>query len=422
MKPLSINTSSKFLRITKRHLSTLTVLAFLIVQIGWATAVVMANKGMDFYLYYLAANALRQRQDIYTLDAADWQHLAAKAGVPHYVTPYRYPPLAAVLVQPLTIFPPRHAFAAWSALNALALLAAALLLSQMVTSRWVDSLIFIGLAGYVPALTTIYAGQVNLFVLLAVVAYLYAFVRGHAIGAGLALAAGIMLKPIPATLGAHAFWRRHPRIVMALLIGLVLLALLTVPVIGIEPYKAYVYNSLHLAGLAQMGAPGTYPPNQGLSGFFGRLLTHHPYGGALADDPALARTLTLAVSFALITATVVLCWPHQPLRELFCLEVGLVIVATHLVAPTSWYHHMALAFVALAAAWQAAPATRPFSWVREIIIAAYVLINLQGLLWHQLTGQTTLLSLGTYGLLILWGLLAWQIVQRKWKTLRTISQ
>ena len=422
MRSLSINTSNKFLRITKRYLSTLTILAFLIVQISWATAVVMANKGTDFYLYYLAARAFKQGQDVYNLDAADWQHLAAKAGVPHYAPPYRYPPLAAVLVSPLIILPPRHAFAIWGVLNALALLATALLLSQVVAGRWVDPLIFVGLAGYVPALTTVYAGQVNLFVLLAVAVYIYAFIRGHAIGAGLALATGVMLKPIPATLGVHALWRRQPRIVLTLFIGLVLLALLSLPVIDIEPYKAYVYNSLHLAGLAQMGTPGTYPPNQGLSGFFGRLLTRHPYGGALADAPSLARTLTLAASFALITATAVLCWPHQPLRELFCLEVGLVIIATHLIAPISWYHHMALAFVALAAAWQAAPANRPFSRVRAIIFIAYVLINLQGLLWHQLTGHTALLSLGTYGLLILWGLLAWQIVQRKWQTPRTISQ
>lgn len=404
------------------NLAALTVLAFLIVQMGWAAVVVTANKGTDFYSYYVAANALRRGQDIYNLDAADWQSLTNEAGVPHYAPPYLYPPLTALLVSPLIILPPRHAFAVWSALNALVLLAAALLLSQMVAGCWVDPLIFIGLAGYVPALTTVYAGQVNLFVLLAVVAYLYAFIRKHTIGAGLALAAGVMLKPIPATLGAHALWRRQTRVVLALFIGLVLIALLTLPAIGIKPYKAYLYNSLHLAGLTQVGPPGTYPPNQGLSGFFGRLLTHHPYGGTLADDPALARTLTLAASLALIVATALLSWPYQPSRETFCLEAGLVIVTTHLVAPLSWYHHMVLAFVALAAAWQAAPAHRPFDPVRAVILVAYVLINLQGLLWHQLSGHTAFLSLATYGALILWALLAWQIIQRKWQTPRTISR
>ncbi|MCS7287392.1 MAG: hypothetical protein NZ653_09690 [Anaerolineae bacterium] len=83
------------------------------------------------------------------------------------------------------------------------------------------------------------------------------------------------------------------------------------------------------------------------------------------------------------------------------------MVTTHLIAPVSWFHHMALAFVALLVAWQFAS-----GWERVFILLAYALMNLQGLFWHQLVGYTLLLSLGTYGLLILWGVLAWQIVKR----------
>ncbi|MCS7287471.1 MAG: hypothetical protein NZ653_10115, partial [Anaerolineae bacterium] len=73
-----------------------------------------------------------------------------------------------------------------------------------------------------------------------------------------------------------------------------------------------------------------------------------------------------------------------------------------------WFHHMALAFLAFAVAWQSASNRE-----RAFVLIAYALINVQGLFWHQLVGHTLLLSLGTYGLLILWGVLAWQITEHR---------
>ncbi|MDW8068959.1 MAG: glycosyltransferase family 87 protein [Anaerolineae bacterium] len=392
----------------KRYALALTVLAFLVVEAGWAAVVVMANKGTDFYLYYLAAEALKRGQDIYSLDATEWQRLAIEVNVPHYVTPYLYPPLLATLIQPLTLLPPRFAFAIWSGINVLVVLITALWLSRWLADRWVVPWIFIGLAGYVPVLTTVYAGQVNLFVLLSVVAYLYALARGRPAGAGLALAMGVLLKPISVTLALHAAWKFLARTVLWLFVGLVLLGFIAIPLIGLKPYQTYLRLSLSLANLMQAGEPVVYPPNQGLSGFFGRLLTHHEFGSALTHNPALAKTLTLSVSAVLALATAALCWPGKFSKDLFLLEAGLVVVTTHLIAPVSWFHHMALAFVALSVAWQSAS-----GWERVCILIAYFLMNLQGLFWHPLVGHTLLLSLGTYGLLVLWGVLAWQMVKHR---------
>lgn len=385
----------------------LVILAFLVVEAGWATAVVIANKGTDFYLYYLAAEALKRDWDIYNLDVTEWQQLANEVGVPHYAPPYRYPPLLAAVIEPLTLLPPRHAFALWSGINVLLLLAIAVLLSRWIADYWVVPWIFIGLAGYAPVLTTVYAGQANLFVLLSVVAYLYALTRGRQTLAGLALAVGVMFKPMPVPLALHAAWKYQLRIILWFFIGLVALGLITLPAIGIRPYQAYAHHSLHLAGLTSADQPVAYPPNQGLSGFLGRLLTRHEFGNSVADNPTLAKTLTLIATLTLVLAAVALCWPGKPLtRRSFLLEAGLIIVTTHLIAPVNWFHHMALAFVALLIAWKSASDRE-----RALILAAYILINLQGLFWHQFVGYTLLLSLGTYGLLILWGILAWQIIK-----------
>lgn len=408
-KPCAASTSlSREPRQLKGYILALVVLIFLAVEAGWATAIVMANKGTDFYLYYLAAEALKRGWDIYSLYPGEWQRLAIEVKVPHYVTPYLYPPLLATLIQPLTLLPPRYAFAVWSGINVLIVLITAFLLSRWLTCRWVAPWIFIGLAGYVPVLTTVYAGQVNLFVLLAVVAYLYALDRDCLGGAGLALAAGVMFKPIPIALAFHAVWKRRFRIILWLLVGVIVLVLITLPAIGWRPYQSYVRHSLSLAGLTRMGEPGVYPPNQALSGFFGRLLTYHEFGGSLTDSPALAKALTLIFSFVLVLATGALCWPERISKDLFALEAGLVIVTTHLITPTGWFHHLALAFVAFAVAWRSASSRE-----RLFLLIAYTLVNVQGLFWHQLVGHTALLSLGTYGLLILWGVLAWRITRTK---------
>ncbi len=395
-----------------KYIGWLALLAFLVVQVGWMIAVVGANKGTDFYVYYLAAEALKRGWNVYELDFSTWQSLATQMDVPHHSFPYLYSPLTALIVRPLTLLPPRPAFAVWSGLNVLLLFASGLLLSRLIARQWVSPLVFIALAGYVPALTTVYAGQVNFLVLLSVSAYLYALRRKKPTCAGLALAAGILVKPIPLPLAFHALWRARYRLFLSVLVGLILLILLTLPGVGTGPYRAYGRLSLHLSGLTQPGSPGAYPPNQGLSGFFGRLLTHHEYGGSLADRPALAKALTLATSLILVLATVALCWPGQVSGGLFFLETGLVLVTTHLIAPISWLHHLTVAFVALLAAWQAASSR----WERVLVLLSYVLIDLQGVLWHWLVGYTLLLSLGTYGLLILWGVLAWQTVRFRQKS------
>ncbi|MCS7287472.1 MAG: hypothetical protein NZ653_10120, partial [Anaerolineae bacterium] len=129
-----------------------------------------------------------------------------------------------------------------------------------------------------------------------------------------------MFKPIPIALAFHAAWKLRFQVLLWLLIGLIVLVLITLPAIGLGPYRAYAHHSLSLAGLTRAGEPGVYPPNQGLSGFFGRLLTHHEFGGALADNPVLARTLTLIVSLILVLATGALCWPGRFSEDLFILE------------------------------------------------------------------------------------------------------
>ena len=64
-----------------------------------------------------------------------WDNLAAEMGVTNYTRPYRYPPLTAELVAPLTALPPRAAASLWLVLSAVAAIVAAWWLALSLESR-----------------------------------------------------------------------------------------------------------------------------------------------------------------------------------------------------------------------------------------------------------------------------------------------
>jgi len=81
-----------------------------------------------------------------------------------------------------------------------------------------------------------------------------------------------------------------------------------------------------------------------------------------------------------------------------------------LVTPTTWYHLLillAVPFVALLIGWQVGALGRG---ALILVGVAYLLVDTQGLLWHRLEPWPALTSLGTCGMVILWGLLAQQLL------------
>jgi hypothetical protein len=378
---------------------------------AWSAYVAFRSHAVDFYAYYLAASGFRQGLDMYTLPTSGWELLARTLRVPDYAPPYRYPPLLAVGVMPLLSLPPRWAAFVWITLSAGAAMGAtALLASALRPARPGEEsrrlLLAWGLlALFTPVLTTLYAGQANTFVLLTVALTLWAFKRERPAAAGLALALGTMIKVMPAVLIVYFAWRRQWRVVLGAVIGLAALSLLSIVVVGPATFLSYI---THAVVQADPQVAGAYPPNQSLIGFFSRLLTAHAWGGSWADNPGLAWTLGRAVGLLVLALTFVLCRPGRPIRERVDVEVGLMVIATHLFPSVSWYHHLALLLVpTMVLLWRGLNGGGWRDWRVLWGVVCLVLLDVQGLFWHQLAGWTLLLSLGTYAMLLLWAALAW---------------
>ncbi len=154
-------------------LAALVVLLFLSYGL-WIGYQWQRNRLYDFNVYYIAAFGFRQGIDVYALardyasaNAPQWVALAEAAHVEYYAPPYRYPPLTAQLVLPLTLLDARTAGLIWLTLTALAFMLSAWLMAGLASTPEGPALAFALMLIFVPALTTLHAGQVNGFVLLA---------------------------------------------------------------------------------------------------------------------------------------------------------------------------------------------------------------------------------------------------------------
>ncbi len=375
---------------------TFALIGFLLVQavgLAWTTR---GPYGVDFAAYYLASRALQQGRDIYTLSEPDWSALAATAQVANYEKRYLYPPLLAGVLRPMADLPFTTALLIWRLFTIAALLVASLCLSQFLRQRWIDPMTFAAAAFFVPTLTTLYLGQANTFVLAALAAYLLLDQRRRPWLAGVALAFGILLKPIAIALVAYLAWQRDWKRAAALLVGLSIGLFVMLIVAGGSAQLDYVHSFFDVVP----SRVATYPPNQSVFGFWLRLFTANPWSTALADLPALATVLACLTAAGLALLAARLCWPRRP--DAFALQVGLVLVTSSLIVPTSWYHHFTIDLIALLIAWEANTQRAR----RAALLIAYALIGIQGLLWKAFADQVLLLSLATYGLLIVYGTLA----------------
>ena len=362
----------------------------------WA---VVNEHGVDFSTYFLAAHALRHGGNVYALSDADFAALAQSHGVAHYAPPYPYPPLLAGLLMSLTPLPVQSAFALWSAANVAAVVLAGLLLSSRRDSTWTGPVAFGALALFGPIWATLYAGQANALVLLSLAAYLA--LADSAVLSGCALGIGLMLKPLAGPVLVHLAWRREWRRLVGAALGLALILVLSLPLTGLHSVIDYVVYALQTSWQRLGSAPVTYPPNQSLLGCFARLL---------AGELNLARALWLGSSAALCLGVASLTSPARRAdTATFRLETGLVLVTTNLVVPLGWYHHATMSVPAIILAWQASPKLV----ARSMLVVAFALICAQGLWWHRLASYPSLLSLGTYGLLLTYAVTAVQLAKQR---------
>jgi hypothetical protein len=346
----------------------LLVLLVFAVALAFAAWPLLVGRETDFTAYFGAARALRARQDPY-LGAA----------------PYLYPPLLAVLLVPLTFVPLKLAGWVWAVGSAGAFATAAFLVARE-SSRSV--LVLVLALFFAPFAATQWNLQANAFALLLIVLARDALDERRQLAGGIALGLSIAVKPLAlvAVLALLLLGRWRAALFAA---GTALSSfLLVLPFLGIAGAATSAGHVKRILGSSWVE---TYGGNISLNGTLDRLFS----AGAGASRHRLVAAVIMGCSLALIVAS---AWHARRQGKVLrpSAAIDMTLAATLLSASSSWLHHSAVLFPAVAA-------------LPPSLQAAVAALYAAAAAWRSATpgvGGATASLAGTAALVVVWLLAA----------------
>ena len=364
--------------------------------LGWTIFVVATNRPVDYYTYLVAARALSRGENIYLASSGTYTTTAAQLGITTSIPVYRYPLLSAIVVWPLTQLPLQAGAFIWVFGSGLAALASGLVLGARARAPWQRRLILIATIGFTPILTTMHAGQINAYVLLATAIGISQWRGTCDVNAGASLAIGLWLKPFAVALPVLAAWRMQWRIIAAVAVAGGALTIAGIAAFGLAPTLSQVAGmsslSLHSVGLSSIST------NQNLNGMVGRHLGFLP--------PQTGLTIYVGVVLLLGLSTVALLLPPGKPKRPIELEAALLIVATHLLMNQTWYHHLTMVLIAFAVLIERWNDWRLITLPKAMLVLSYVGLSAYGVVYKLFPAGSWMLDVGAWSTLVLWTLLA----------------
>jgi len=161
---------------------------------------------------------------------------------------------------------------------------------------------------------------------------------------------------------------------------------------------------------------------ENLLGLVTRWLSSNAYGTSLTNGPQLVLPVYFALALGFGVAVLLLLWPFGPSKRSLELDAALLLVTTLLVSPITELNHMEIAFVAFPALLACSSLRSHALYQRFGLTIAYFLIEAHALFLKYRVFQTVLLlDLATWGMLILWLLLAIEIHSQSKRTVNPQS-
>lgn len=285
----------------------------------------------DFTIFYSAGCLLRRGQaaNLYSLSEQYrvQREFAPDVPIRQAALPYNHPPFEALLFVPFTFLKYLPAYALWSALNLIMLASSLVLLRKEFADLRAFPLAFLGLAatGFLPVVLGILQGQDDVLLLLMITVGLILLQREEDASAGGVLALGLfkpqLVMPLVLLLAI-----RRPRVLVGFVPVGIVLALISVAIVGLGGAINYVRFVFYLEKSGAGGAVGSdYMPN--FHGLIACLLD-------AGRTRLLAAVLTLTCSVALI---LIASWKIRKVPDSICYAFGLATVTAILVS----YHALA---------------------------------------------------------------------------------
>jgi Glycosyltransferase family 87 len=320
---------------------------------------------------YLTGHPIYENQEV-----SLFHHLGLRRQPNDFFLEYNaHPPTSVLLVLPLGWLNYPTAFLFWNLLSLLALILSIVLVFRewnipLARQRILGIFMVIALAAVgSPLREQLLQGQWNLVLLLLFTAIWLAARREQDWLAGALLGLAIAIKLFPGFLLLLFLLRRQLRVVFSAGLAFVSLTFLTLLFFGTETYRQYIVEVLPALDSFRSAWPGV-----SLGIFWCRLFDPSPVCGvtiALANNPMLARTLTLGSSAVVVG---LLGWVILRAQQATSFDrcYALSMVAMVLVSPLAWDHYLVFLLLPLLLFWNQLSAPR-LRWAFVLILLPLVL-------------------------------------------------
>lgn len=354
------------------RLAPVLLLASVVARLAWTYLVPNGANFVDLHVYLGGAAALDDPGTLYSYVYAEQ--------TPDFPLPFTYPPFAALVFYPLSRLPFAVVALCWQ-VGIIAALYGVVRVSQRLIGVAAGSghraaMLWTAIGIWLePLRSTIDYGQINVFLVLAVLWAAYSsrwWVSGLLVG----LAAGIKLTP--AITGFYFLGMR--RWAAAVFAAAVFAATVAVSVAVIGQQARYYFTDL-LGDASRVGPIGT-SFNQSWRGGISRVLGHDAGYG-----PLVAAAIAVTVVLAILAWRALDCaGDRDRLGSLLVVQiVGLLI------SPISWTHHwiwvLPLMLWLIAGPWRTRPGARALGW-------GWLALTVVGVPWLLSFGQPTIWEIG----------------------------
>jgi hypothetical protein len=263
---------------------------------------------------------------------------AGAHGIPRVML-YLYPPILADLLVPLTVLSPGVAFIVWDLLNMIMIIAASVMLTQMLRIRspvWI-SLVAVFLVCFRPTLSCFYFGQVSILLLFLLMAGLGFYAHGRKNMAGLMFVMAVAIKLTPLiVIVPFVAWRDWKILRAIALWSVVVLGALWI-VNGSGTLNLYFQHVLPSMSSGNLGAENYSYNNRTLGAMFYEYLRGSEHG----TTPMYLVWTVRAISALVVVYAGWLCQVKNDNKCLNDQRLGMVAILLLLsccIAPFSWLY------------------------------------------------------------------------------------
>jgi hypothetical protein len=329
----------------------------------------------DFPNYYVGARLALEGRLERSYDDNWFQEQIRAFGIEEMGKFAPYPPITAFIMMPLASLQPLNALRAWTLINLGVLLCLIVLLSKTLNKDWLWCALMILLSGHA-LVNNFRFGQFYLILTLLTLWSLTFWKRDRRLFSGVLMGIGATIKYFPIIFLPLCLIRKEWRIILSFLGTMIALILVSIAVLGIEPYRRFIEAVLlpHLSGNIQNRFSMNF---QSWNSLLARLLL---FDSTLNPNPVFNSPLgyslgLLAVYTAVVTLLVIglrktaQTWGNNALS----VEFSLLCVGGIVLFPASATYHFLLLSVPISIL--LALGEKTWSIEQKILVALYACIG-----------------------------------------------